>query len=191
MERLFGAPFFLSIKNVKKEVVFLKQLIMINGTMGVGKSATSRELMKLLPNSVFLDGDWCWEMSPFVVNEETKAMVMDNIAHLLNNFLACSIYDYVIFCWVMHEESIVRQLRSLLKGEFQQHLFSLVCSQRALVQRLFGDVAAGIRRDDIIDRSVPRLENYRNMDSIKIDVTNITPLDAAQQIADYLKKFPG
>jgi len=27
---------------------------------GVGKTATSRELQKLLSNCVFLDGDWCW-----------------------------------------------------------------------------------------------------------------------------------
>lgn len=47
---------------------------MINGTMGVGKTATSRELQKMLNNCVFLDGDWCWDMQPFIVNEETKRM---------------------------------------------------------------------------------------------------------------------
>jgi len=32
----------------------MKNLIFINGTMGVGKTATSRELQKILPNCVFL-----------------------------------------------------------------------------------------------------------------------------------------
>jgi len=36
--------------------------------MGVGKTTTSNELKKLLMKSVFLDGDWCWDMSPFIVN---------------------------------------------------------------------------------------------------------------------------
>lgn len=33
-----------------------KHCILINGTMGVGKTTVCKELMKLLPASVFLDG---------------------------------------------------------------------------------------------------------------------------------------
>ncbi|MEG1875672.1 MAG: AAA family ATPase, partial [Angelakisella sp.] len=62
----------------------MKTFIMISGTMGVGKTTTCRELQKILPRNVFLDGDWCWDMQPFVVNEETKAMVMKNICFQLN-----------------------------------------------------------------------------------------------------------
>ena len=68
----------------------MKNLIIVGGTMGVGKTATCRELQKILPRNVFLDGDWCWDMHPFVVTGETIAMVNSNIAHLLNGFLACS-----------------------------------------------------------------------------------------------------
>lgn len=81
----------------------MKKLIIINGTMGVGKTTTSLELQKILPQNVFLDGDWCWSMEPFVVNDETKTMVMNNITYLLNNFIRCSEYENIIFCWVMHE----------------------------------------------------------------------------------------
>lgn len=44
--------------------------------MGVGKTATSKELNKKLNNSVWLDGDWCWMMNPFTVNDENKNMVI-------------------------------------------------------------------------------------------------------------------
>lgn len=57
----------------------MKNLYIIGGTMGVRKRAVSQQLKKDLPNSVFLDGDWCWDASPFQVTEETKAMVTDNI----------------------------------------------------------------------------------------------------------------
>ena len=40
------------------------------------------------PNNVFLDGDDCWNMRPFTVNDATKRMVLGNIAALLNNFLS-------------------------------------------------------------------------------------------------------
>jgi ABC-type transport system involved in cytochrome c biogenesis ATPase subunit len=75
----------------------VKNLIIVGGTAGVGKTTTCRELQRILPKNVFLDGDWCWDMRPFVVTEETKAMVESNIAHLLNGFLACSEFENVIF----------------------------------------------------------------------------------------------
>ena len=70
---------------------------MIGGTMGVGKTTVCRQLKQDLQNSVFLDGDWCWDASPFQVTDETKAIVMDNICYLLNNFLKCTAYDNIIF----------------------------------------------------------------------------------------------
>ena len=63
-----------------------------------------------MPYNVFLDGDWCWSAEPFVVTDKTKAMVMDNIAHLLGNFIRCSEYENIIFCWVLHEKAILDDL---------------------------------------------------------------------------------
>ena len=74
----------------------MKRLYLVGGPMGVGKTAVCQELKLLLHKSVFLDGDWCWDMHPFSVTPETKAMVMDNIAHLLSNFLRCCEIDHVI-----------------------------------------------------------------------------------------------
>ncbi|MEG2207460.1 MAG: AAA family ATPase, partial [Clostridia bacterium] len=85
----------------------MTNLYMIAGTMGVGKTAVCQSLKQKLPNAVFLDGDWCWDANPFWVNDETKNMVMHNICFLLNQFLHCSAYENVIFCWVMHEQSII------------------------------------------------------------------------------------
>ena len=65
----------------------MKELYIIGGPMGVGKTAACRKLQNRLDSSVFLDGDWCWDMRPFYVTDETKAMVLDSISHLLGNFL--------------------------------------------------------------------------------------------------------
>lgn len=90
----------------------MKKLYLIGGPMGVGKTAASRALQARLSNCVFLDGDWCWDMRPFQVTEETRAMVLDNICHVLNNFLRCSVYEAAIFCWVMHERDIIDRILS-------------------------------------------------------------------------------
>lgn len=88
----------------------MKKLYLIGGTMGIEKTTVCQELKQRLPQSVFLDGDWCWDASPFQVTEETKEMVQDNICHLLNNFIHCSAYTTILFGWVMHEQSIIDSL---------------------------------------------------------------------------------
>jgi len=158
--------------------------------MGVGKTATCRELQKILPRNVFLDGDWCWDMHPFVVTEETKAMVNSNIVHLLNGFLACSEFENVIFCWVLHEQHILDDLINALNPNgCTTHCFSLVSTEQALVERLNRDIAAGKRGSDITERSVARISLYDELDTVKIDVSTISPADAARRITEHMAPF--
>ena len=167
----------------------MKNLIMIRGAIGVGKTAVSRILRDRLPRAVFLDGDWCWDMSPFVVNDETKAMVMDNIIHLLNNFLACSAYENVIFCWVMHQQAIQDQvLAGLNLAGHRVHCFSLVCSEAALEARIRGDVARGLRDEGTLARSLPRLSLYRAMGGHIIETDGMTPEEVAARIQQDLNQ---
>lgn len=163
----------------------MKKLIMVNGTMGVGKTTTCNELLNMLQSSVFLDGDWCWNMNPFVVTEETKDIVMSNITHMLKNFLSCSVYKNVIFCWIMHQETIINDiLNSLSDLEFKLYIFTLTSTEDALQKRLTNDVNNKIRTRDVIGRSLQRLNLYNSMNTIKIDVSIIRPKRAAQQIAE-------
>ncbi|MEG0835057.1 MAG: AAA family ATPase [Oscillospiraceae bacterium] len=165
----------------------MKTLILISGTMGVGKTTTCRELQKILPRNVFLDGDWCWSMQPFVVNEETKTMVLKNICFQLNQFLKCSQYEYIIFCWVMHEQSIIDSILSALDtNDCLIKSFSLITDKQSLVKRIALDIDSGIRLADVIDISVARIKNYNVLDTEKIDVSNITPLQAAKAIKTRL-----
>lgn len=160
-----------------------KKLYLIGGTMGVGKTTTSLILKEKLDNTVFLDGDWCWDMSPFVVNEETKTMVMDNIVYLLNNYIKCSVYENIIFCWVMHEQSIIDEILSKLDTDnVEVKVISLVCNKEALTQRLQKDVECHKRKADVIERSVARIDLYNQLNSIKVDVSNINAIDAANKI---------
>ena len=165
----------------------MKHIYLIGGTMGVGKTTTCQMLKTKLPNSVFLDGDWCWDASPFTVTEETKAMVMDNICHLLCNFIRCSAYDNIIFCWVMHEQSIIDGIISRLNLDgCKLHTVSLVCTGDALRNRLTLDVEREIRKPEVIVRRKARVQLYENLDTVKIDVSNITPEEAAEKITEII-----
>lgn len=163
----------------------MKNLIFINGTGGVGKTTTSRELQKLLPNCVFLDGDWCWDMKPFVVTEERKEMVEDNIAHLLSNFLKCSDYENVIFCWVMHEDYIIENVVNRLKQDnYNFYKFSLICSPERLKERIMGDVEKGIREEVAVENGIARLKNYETMNTEKIRTDVLSPAETAKIMYD-------
>lgn len=161
----------------------MKTLYMIGGTMGVGKTTVSQQLKRDLPDSVFLDGDWCWDASPFQVTEETKAMVLRNICYLLNSFLQCSAYENIIFCWVMHQQSIIDGILNALDTENCRVIkLSLMADERSLQNRLKADVARSIRSADGIDRSVARISLYQALDTIKIETSGKT----VRQITDEI-----
>lgn len=163
----------------------MKKLYLIGGTMGVGKTAIGHRLSKALPNSVFLDGDWCWLSHPFQVTEETKAMVMDNITHLLNNFIHCSVYENIIFVWVMHEQPIIDSiLEKLDVSDCDVRCISLIADEKSLRERLQKDIRSGIRSEEILERSLKRLPLYAHLNTIKIDTSNQTPEAIVSQIKE-------
>lgn len=151
--------------------------------MGVGKTTVGQLLKQELNHSVFLDGDWCWDASPFQVTEETREMVIQNICALLNNFLKCSAYENIIFCWVMHRQAIIDDILSRLHtGGCQVVVISLMCREPELRARLQKDVDNGVRTADVIARSVKRLPLYKKLNSVKIDTSGKRAIDAAKEI---------
>ena len=161
----------------------MKQLYLIGGTMGGGKTAVCQRLKRLLPNSVFLDGDWCWDSDPFCVTEETKKMVIDNICYLINNFIRCSVYDNVIFCWVMHEQSIIDTICNKLNVEnCNVKIISLLADEKNLKKRIENDVMAGIRSIDVLNRSIARIPLYEKLNTIKINTNNKSIAEIADEI---------
>lgn len=161
----------------------MKTLYLIGGTMGIGKTTVCQKLKKQLDNAVFLDGDWCWDADPFQVTEETKAMVLDNIGFVLNSFIHCSAYDNIIFCWVMHEQSIIDTIIDKLDTENCKVVnISLTADESNLVSRLSADIKNGIRTFDIIERSIVRIGMYKELDTVKVDTSNKTIQEIANEI---------
>lgn len=157
----------------------MKKLYLIGGTMGIGKTTTCQVLKTKLDKSVFLDGDWCWD----IVNKETKKLVLNNICALLNNDIKFNAFENIIFCWVMHEQSIIDDLLSRLDlKDVKVIAISLVCQKEALEKRIQKDIDQGIRKPDVLARSVERLEMYQKLNTYKIDVSNKTIEEIVKEI---------
>lgn len=151
----------------------MKKLVIVNGTMGVGKSTIVSKLYKELQQSVWLDGDWCWQMNPWKVTEENKTMVMNNIHFILNQYLDNSMFEYVFFSWVIHKESILDEILVGLKGkEYELIKVTLMCSEEELIKRMRQDA----RSESEIENSINRLENYKEMNTRKLN-TNGKEID--------------
>jgi len=148
-----------------------KKLVLINGTMGVGKSTLTNAVLKQLPNAVWLDGDWCWMMNPWVFSEENKRMVEDNITHLLRNFLKNPGFDTILFTWVMHRPEIFDIVLDPLQDlEFDLQKISIMCAPDELKNRMIQDN----RPSQTIENSLNRLPQYQTLDTIKLDTTTHT-----------------
>jgi broad-specificity NMP kinase len=161
----------------------MKKIYIIGGTMGVGKTTVSTELKNRLHKSVLLDGDWCWDMNPFVVNDETKAMVMDNICYLLNNFIHCSEYENIIFCWVLHEQEIIDSILSKLDMKNLKVIsISLLCNEKSLRERIQKDIDNKLRSKDVLKRSIERIHLYEKLDTVKIEVSEKTVTETVNEI---------
>ena len=160
-----------------------KKLIIINGTMGAGKTATCTLLNKTLQNSVWLDGDWGWMINPWTVNDENMRMVEDNLKHLLRNFLTNSWIEYVIFNWVLHDEEGFNLVFSWIEDlEYDLTKITLTCSEEELKRRLGKDIEENKREESIINRSIDRLRMYEKLDTIKLDTSNINIQESANEI---------
>lgn len=161
----------------------MKKIYIIGGTMGVGKTTVARIVAEKLSDSVFLDGDWCWDAHPFQVTDETKQMVLENICFLLNQFIHCSAYRNIVFCWVLHEQGIIDAiLQNIDKTDCTIVNVSLMCDETELRKRLLKDVEVGKRQQDVIERSVKRIPCYTTLDTVKVDTNGKDPVEVAEQI---------
>ena len=161
----------------------MKDLIFINGAAGTGKSTTCKILLKMLPKSVYLDGDWCFYTDPWKATDETVTMAMKNMAYLLDSFLSCSVYENIVFGWVLHKEGMTENILSMLKNtEYKLHKFSLLVSESNLLQRLQKDMDSGARENKTWEHSLMTRPWYEKMDTIKIDTDHMTAEQAADRI---------
>ncbi|MEG1001752.1 AAA family ATPase [Clostridium sp.] len=150
-----------------------KKLIIINGVMGSGKTTVSKSLYKELENCFWLDGDNVWHMNPFVVNDENKKMVLDNIAYIINNFLKNKSSEYVLFNWVIHTDEIMNTiLKKLDITDVDVFKITLMCEKDELIRRISKDIKLGLRDKSNIKRSLDKNKLYEGMNTIKINTSN-------------------
>ena len=158
------------------------KVIILNGPMGVGKTTVGKYIADHHPGTAFIDGDWCLDIHPFVGNQETKAMAVDNILHMIGNYQKCSVCSMVVLVWLMDEPWVIQKITqglSAMQAEVKN--MTLVCSRESLIQRWKDDHNCEWRTDEWLNVSLKSLPGFASMDNT-IDTSGLP----VEQVAELV-----
>lgn len=160
------------------------KVIILNGPMGVGKTAAGKCITARNPGTAFIDGDWCMDIHPFVGSRETKAMAVDNILHMIRNYQNCSVCSMVVLVWLMDEPWVIQRITeglSALQAEVKS--VTLVCGREDLIKRWNHDRDCEWRTDAWLNVSLKSLPGFESMENA-LDTSGLT----VEQVADLVMK---
>lgn len=158
------------------------KVIVINGPMGVGKTTVGRLIADKRPGTAFIDGDWCMDIHPFVGNRETKAMAVDNILHMIGNYLKCSACGMVVLVWLMDDPRVLREITNGISalGAKAKNV-TLVCGREQLISRWKKDRDCEWRTDEWLEVSLRSLPYFASLENA-VDTGDMTPEQVAEMI---------
>ena len=158
------------------------KVIILNGPMGVGKTTVGKYIADHHPGTAFIDGDWCLDIHPFVGNQETKAMAVDNILHMIGNYQKCSVCSMVVLVWLMDEPWVIQKITqglSALQAEVKN--VTLTCSRENLIARWKEDHNCEWRTNEWLNVSLKSLPGFASMDNT-IDTSGLP----VEQVAELV-----
>ena len=159
----------------------MQKLYLIGGTMVSAKRLYVADRTNCLKTVCFL---MAIGAGTFQVTKETKNTVIENIRFLLNQFIHCSAYENIVFCRVMHERTIIDTIISGIDtSSCIVEKISLICDENALKSRLKNDISAGLRKPDVVERSIERLPLYSFFGTRIIDTTKKRVEETTTEIA--------
>ena len=165
----------------------MKNLIVINGAPGMGKTTISEELTRILPNNVMLECDSFMWSNPYVSTDEANQIRHENITFCLNNYLRCSAWHNVIVNWVfVNQETLDGILSPINLENISVHVFSLTCRNDIWKARMDTE-AINMKRvvETTYSKWTERINNgyYNDINATIIDTSNLTAKQVAEKIA--------
>ncbi|MBR1779120.1 MAG: hypothetical protein IJ758_01265, partial [Clostridia bacterium] len=121
-----------------------------------------------------------------------------NICFILKNFCGINEFKNIIFCWVLatsETQKII--LQSLKNYKFNFYNISLICDEKTIYKRLLNREIetypnldyekCKLQISELFDRSRKIINSYSYLDTIKIDVSNLSSDKTVQEILKIIK----
>ncbi|MBT3251676.1 MAG: AAA family ATPase [Candidatus Marinimicrobia bacterium] len=153
-------------------------ILIINGSVGVGKTSISFSLQERFKKSIMLDGDYIGAVHPFqIYNEERTQYLYQTLTHLLK-FHKKNGYSNFVINYVFETPNQLKSLIELLKPmDNEIHSFWLTCSSAENRERVRQ------RNSDDLEWELNRFKELANIQKenvvkgnigFQIDTTNLT-----------------
>lgn len=142
--------------------------------MGVGKTTIGKYIAEKYEGTAFIDGDWCFDLHPFVGNRETKTMAIDNILHLVDNYRKCSICKMIVLVWLMDEQWVYQKIADGISDlGLEVKSAVLVCDKNNLIDRWKNDKTCEWRTEEWLEVSLTSLLYFSSLEN-RIDTSDLT-----------------
>lgn len=162
--------------------------LIINGPMGVGKTTVGKLIADRVPGTAFIDGDWCMDLHPFVGNRETRAMAVDNILHMADNYRKSSLCKIIVIVWLIDDDKVENELVSGLSDlGLNVENITLICNEEQLRRQWEEDNNCEWRTDEWLSVSLRSLSVFEKKDNC-IETNGLTVEEVAEKIMARIER---
>ena len=161
-------------------------IIIINGSLGVGKSSVADELHRKFVKSVHLDGDALGDVHPFEIYDDARIDHLYRTLELLVGFHQKNGYSNFVINTVFESADSLQELLDLLSPlEPSIHTYWLTCEEKEQAKRIQG------RQRDEIEWELGRFVELKRIQAEaartgfigkEVDTSHLTPAEAADEI---------
>jgi broad-specificity NMP kinase len=112
-------------------------IIIINGSLGVGKSSVAEQLHYKFDKSVHLDGDYIGDVHPFEIYDDERIRYLYRTLELLIGFHQKNGYRNFVINYVFETPASLQELLILLRPlDASIHVYWLTCSLEEQAKRI-------------------------------------------------------
>ena len=161
-------------------------IIIINGSVGVGKSSVSEQLHWKFDKSVNLDGDHIGYVHPFDIYDDARINHLYRTLELLISFHQKNDYHNFVINYVFESAESLQELLELLRPlDSSIHTYWLTCNAEEQARRIQA------RQRDQIEWEMKRFVELQQIQAKaarqgfigkEIDTTNLTSAETAKAI---------
>ena len=161
-------------------------IIIINGSLGVGKTSVAEQLHHRFDKSVHLDGDAIGDVHPFEIYNDTRIRYLYQTLELLVGFHQQHGYPNFVINYVFESpESLQELLELLLPLNPSIHTYWLTCEKEEQAKRI------RTRQRDELDWELNRFVELQEIQSRaaeqgfigkRVDTSRLTPAEVADMI---------
>jgi chloramphenicol 3-O-phosphotransferase len=165
-------------------------IIIINGSVGVGKSSVSEQLHWKFDKSVNLDGDHIGYVHPFEIYDDARISHLYRTFELLISFHQKNGYHNFVINYVFESPESLQELFELLRPlDSSIHSYWLTCNaeeqERRIRKRQRGQIEWELKRF-IELQQIQTKAAQQGFIGKEIDTTNLTSVETAEVIWEVI-----